>query len=76
MHDEHETRVDSDGGSSHGERRVSYILERHHRSDRLRELENLRKQVNDLEIELRGRNRRRDQEDSFDDPDYIANDSF
>ena len=76
MHNRHETRVDSDGGSSHGERRVSYILERHHRSDRLRELENLRKQVNDLEIELRGRNRRRDQEDSFDDPDYIANDSF
>nr|POF11665.1 hypothetical protein CFP56_62241 [Quercus suber] len=46
-----------------------------HHNDRLRELENLWKQVNDLEIKLRGRNCRRDWEDSFDDLDYIADKS-
>ena len=60
MHNRQETRVDSNEGSSHREQTVSYILERPHRNDQLRELENLRKQVNDLEIELRGWNCRRD----------------
>lgn len=50
----HDTKVDFDEGSSQGERTVLYIPEHPHRSDRLRELENLRKQVNDMEIELRG----------------------
>ena len=54
---------------------ISYIPERPYRSDQLRELENLRKQDNDLEIELRGRNRRRDREDSSDDPDYAVDES-
>nr|POF24663.1 hypothetical protein CFP56_67237 [Quercus suber] len=52
---------------------MSYILERPHRNDRLRELENLRKQVNDLEIEIRGQNHKSDREDSLDDPDYVPN---
>lgn len=46
-----------------------YIPERPHRSVRLRELENLQKHFNDLEIELSGQNRRRDQEGLSDDPD-------
>ena len=54
---------------------MSYIPKRSRRRDRLRELENLKKPVNDLEIELRGRCRRRDREGSFDDPDYNANKS-
>nr|POF00475.1 hypothetical protein CFP56_55147 [Quercus suber] len=48
MYDGHKTRVDFDGGSSHRERIVSYIPEQPHRSDRLRELDNLWKQTNDL----------------------------
>ena len=54
MQDGHETRLDSDEGSSQREQTVSYIFERSRRSNWLRKLENLRKQVNDLEIELRG----------------------
>ena len=75
MHNGHETKVDYDEGSSQGERIVSYIPEWSCRSNRVRELENLRKQVNDLEIRLRGRHRRRDREDSSDNPDYIADES-
>ena len=41
----------------------------------MRELGNLRKWVNDLEIELRGRHRRRDWEDPSDDPNYIVGES-
>ena len=59
MQDGHETRVDSDERSSQGERTISYAPKRSHRGDRKRELENLRKQVNDLKIELRGRNHKR-----------------
>ena len=51
---------------------MSYVPERSYRGGELRELENLRKRVNDLVVELRGRHRKRDQEDSSDDPDYIA----
>ena len=40
------------------------------RRDRQRELENLHKKVNDLEIELRGRRCKRDREGSSDDLDY------
>nr|POE77060.1 f-box protein [Quercus suber] len=40
-------------------------------SGRGRELENLRKQVNDLEIELRGWHRRKERDESSHDPDYI-----
>ena len=60
MQDGHETRVDSDKGSSHEERTISYVPERSRRGDRQRELEKLRKQVNDLEIELKGRHRRKE----------------
>nr|POE94831.1 hypothetical protein CFP56_12686 [Quercus suber] len=41
MQDEHETRLDSDEGFSHRQRTVSYNPKQPHRSDRLRELENL-----------------------------------
>lgn len=51
---------------------MSYVPERSYRGGELRELENLRKRVNDLVVELRGRHRKRDREDSSDDPDYIA----
>ena len=37
-----------------------YILKQSRLNDRERELENLQKQVKDLEIELRGQRRRRD----------------
>ena len=56
----HQTRHDLDKGSSQGERIVLYILEQSRLNDRERELENLQKQVKDLEIELRGQRRRRD----------------
>ena len=69
MHSGQKTRVDSDEGSSYGERIVLYIPKQPHRSDRLRELENLQ----NLEIKMKGRNRKRDWEDSSDDLDYVAN---
>ena len=72
MHSGQKTRVDSNEGSSHRERTVLYIPKRPHRSDRLRELENLR----NLEIEMKGRNCKRDREDSSNDLDYVANRSF
>jgi len=75
MHDEQETREDSNEGSSHEERIGSYIPKWPHRSDQLRELKNLRKQVNDLEIEFRGRNHKRDWEDSSDNPDNVVDGS-
>ena len=56
----HQTRHDLDKGSSQGERIVLYILEQSRLNNRERELENLQKQVKDLEIELRGQRRRRD----------------
>ena len=43
MHDRHKMRIDSDEGSSQGERSVSYILECSRRGDCERELENLGK---------------------------------
>ena len=61
MQDGHETRVYLDEGSSEGERTMSYIPKRSRQRDRLRALENLRKQVNYLEIELKGRRCRKDQ---------------
>ena len=60
MQDEHETRVDSDKASSQGKRLVSYIPEHSYHSERDQEIENLQKQVKELEIEIRGRRRRRD----------------
>nr|POE46355.1 hypothetical protein CFP56_55215 [Quercus suber] len=72
MQEGHQTRLDSDKGSSQGERIVSYILEQSYCSKRDQELENLRKQVKELEIELRGRRRRRDREGSSDDPNYTG----
>lgn len=75
MQERLETIVDSDKGSSHEERMVLYIPERPHRSNRLRELENLCKQVHDLEIELKSRNRRRVREGSSNDPDYAPDGS-
>ena len=56
----HQTRHDLDKGSSQRERIVLYILEQSRLNDWERELENLQKQVKDLEIELRGQRRRRD----------------
>ena len=53
MQDGHEIRVDSDEGSSEEDKSVSYICEHSHRGDHERELENLQKLVNDLEIKLR-----------------------
>ena len=54
---------------------MSYILEWPHRNDHLRELKNLQKQVNDLKIKLRGRNRKRVRKGSSDDPDYALDSS-
>lgn len=75
MQDEHETILDSDEGSLQGERTVSYIPKWSQRIDRLRELENYRKQVNDLEVELRGKHCRMDREGSSDDPNYNVRES-
>lgn len=65
-----ETRLDLDEGSSQGEWNVSYILKQSYCSELNQELENLRKLVKELEIELRGWRSRRDHEGSFDDPEY------
>lgn len=70
MQDRHETGVDSEKGLSQDERFVSNIHKWSRRRDRQRELENLHKKVNDLEIELRGRRCKRDREGSSDDLDY------
>ena len=51
---------------------MSYIPEQSRLSDQEQELKNLRKQVKDLEIELRGRCCRRYYEDSSDDPNYTG----
>ena len=56
----YQTRHDSDERFSQGERTMNYIPEGSHCSDQKRELENLQKQVKDLEIELRGQRRKRD----------------
>ena len=72
MQDGHKTRVDLNEGSSYGERTVSYVPEQSYQGDRQKELENLRKQVNDLEIELKGQHCRRKQDDLFVDLDYIS----
>ena len=72
MQEGHQTRLDSDEGSSQGERNVSYILEQSYRSELNQELENLRKLVKKLEMELRGWCCRRDREGSYDDPEYIG----
>ena len=64
MQDGHETRVDLDEATSQGERSVSYILEHSYHSERDQEIENLQKQVKELELEIRGRHRRRDREES------------
>jgi len=50
----HQTRHDLDKESLQREQIVSYIPEQSHLNDQERELENLRKQVKDLEIKLRG----------------------
>ena len=70
MQDRHETGVDSKKGLSQDERFVSNIHKRSRQRDRQRELENLHKKVNDLEIELRGRRCKKDREGSSDDLDY------
>ena len=71
MQDRHKIRIDSDEGSSQGERSISYIPECSRRGDCERQLENLGKSVNDLEIELRGLHRRREWDESSFDLDYI-----
>ena len=72
MQEGYHTRHDSNEGSSQGEWNVSYILEQSRLSDQEQELKNLRKQVKDLEIELRGRCCRRYYKDSSDDPNYTG----
>ena len=67
MQDGHETRVDSDDASSHGERLVSS-----YHSEQDQEIENLRKQVKELEIETREQRRRRDQEESSSDLEFTG----
>lgn len=54
---------------------MSYIPKWSRCRDWLQELENLRKQVNDLKIELRGKRCRRDREESSDDPNYNVEES-
>ena len=71
MQDGHEMRVDSNEGSSQGERSMSYIPKHSRQGDHEKELENLWKQVNDLEIELRGQHWRREQDNSSFNPNYI-----
>ena len=68
----YQTEQDSDEGFSQGELIVSYIPKWSHQSNQELKLENLRKQVKDLEIELRGRCCRRYYEDSSDDPNYTG----
>lgn len=72
MQDGHETRLNSNEGSSQGKRSVSYVLKHSYHSEQDQEIENLRKQVKELEIEIRGRRWRRDREESSSDPDYIG----
>lgn len=67
MQDGHETRVDSDEASSHGERLVSS-----YHSEQDQEIENLRIQVKELEIETREQRRRRDQEESSSDLEFTG----
>ena len=66
------TRHDFNERSSQGEWNISYIPEQSRCSDREQELKNLQKQVKFLEIELRGRCRRRYNKDSSDDPNYTG----
>lgn len=66
------TKYDSNEGSFQRERTISYIPERSYCSDWEWEMENLWKQVKDLEIELRGQCCRRDQKDSSDNPNNIG----
>ena len=47
--------VDSDEASSQGKRSVSYVLEHSYHSERDQEIENLQKQVKELELEIRSR---------------------
>lgn len=55
MQDGHETRLNSNEGSLQGKRSVSYVLKHSYHSEQDQEIENLRKQVRELEIEIRGR---------------------
>lgn len=52
--DGQETHLDLDEASSPGERIVSYVSESLYQSDRNREIEILRKQIKELELEMRG----------------------
>ena len=54
MQDGHETRLDSDEGFLQGKRLVSYVIKHSYHSERDQEIENLRKQVREVEIEIRG----------------------
>nr|POE83528.1 hypothetical protein CFP56_48261 [Quercus suber] len=72
MQDGNQTRLDSDEGSSQGERTIFYAPEQLYRNERDHWLENLRKKVKELEIEIRGWHCRRDREGSPDDPNYTG----
>ena len=72
MQDGHKTKVDSNKGSSHGERSVSYVPERSYRSELDQEIENLRKQVKEQELERRGQRQRKDREESSSDPNFTG----
>ena len=72
MQEGHRIKLNLDEGSSQREQIVSYVPEQSYCSKWDQELENLRKQVKELEIELRGWHCRRDCEGSSDDPNYTG----
>nr|POF27067.1 hypothetical protein CFP56_69313 [Quercus suber] len=72
MQDGHEMRVDLDEAASQGERLVSYIPEHSYHSEWDQEIENLRKQVKESELEIRGQRQRRDQEELSCDYGFIG----
>ena len=51
---------------------MTYVPDQFYSSEQEQELENLRKQIKELEIELKGQRCRRDREGSFDDPNYTG----
>ena len=72
MQDGHETRLDSDKGFLQGKRLVSYVIEHSYHNERDQEIENLRKQVREVEIEVKGQRQRRDYEGLSSDPNYTG----
>ena len=61
-HDGQETKDDLHTTSSRGERMVLYMMEGSYHCDQDRELENLQRQVRELELEVRSERQRRSPE--------------